>query len=42
MSEELVALNLVLIIQRGLAVNVETEGKVTVAKSSRSLRKGDT
>lgn len=41
-SEELVALNLVLIMQRGLAANVETEGKVTMAKSSRSLRKGDT
>lgn len=41
-SGELVALNLVLIIQRELAANVETEGKVTVAKCSRSLSKGDT
>lgn len=42
---ELNALDMVLIIQRGLAANVETEGKVTVRKklkSSRSLRKGDT
>lgn len=31
-SGELVALELVLIIQRGQAANVETEGKVTVAK----------
>lgn len=31
-SAGLVALDLVLIIQRGLAANVETEGKVAVAK----------